>query len=249
MIKDAVILAAGQGRRLWPFTQNVPKSLLDVGGESILECQVRALRSSKIDRITIVVGHRGDRIRTLLGDTVSYVENPDYLDTSSMYSLWLARDSLRAQRGFLVLNSDVLFHIGILHAVLDSPFKDALAVDFDAALNEEAMKVVVRDRRVMALGKELTGGHGENVGMVKVSAETNPILFSTIESLLESEKRQAMVPDAVAAIAQSCPIYAVPVDGLPWIEIDFPEDYRWARDRVYPALLTDMSCASKSPRA
>ena len=77
MIKDAVILAAGQGRRLWPFTQNVPKCLLDVGGETILECQVRALRSSKIDRITIVVGHQGDRIRTLLGDTVSYVENPD----------------------------------------------------------------------------------------------------------------------------------------------------------------------------
>jgi choline kinase len=249
MIRDAVILAAGQGRRLWPFTQNVPKCLLDVGGETILEYQVRALRSCKIDRITIVVGHQGDRIRELLGGTVSYVENADYLDTSSMYSLWLARGLLQAESGFLVLNSDVLFHIGILQGLLDSPYQDALAVDFDAVLKEEEMKVLVQEGRVMGMGKELMGGHGENVGMVRISADTGRILFSTIEALFESGHRQAMVPDAVAAIAESCPIFAVPVAGLPWMEIDFPEDYRWARDRVYPALLTDMSYKAKSPRA
>ena len=138
-IKQAIILAAGQGRRLLPYTKDRPKCLLDVGGKTILEHQVEALLSQRVERITVVTGYLSHKVRQVLGQRVQYIENPHYGATSSMYSLWLARDIATA--GCLILNSDVLFHTAILQALLESPYPDVLAVDFASVLAEEETKV------------------------------------------------------------------------------------------------------------
>ncbi|MFP3870792.1 MAG: NTP transferase domain-containing protein [Syntrophobacteria bacterium] len=244
MVKQAIIVAAGQGRRLWPYTRNVPKCLLRVGGKSLLEHQVEALLSQEVKQIMVVAGYQADKIYTVLGDRVRYITNRDFRETSSMYSLWLARES--ARDGFVVINGDVLFHVGILRALLLSPHPDALAVDFQATLGEEEMKVRVRGERVCALSKTLLDAHGENVGMIKFSAEGSRILFATIEELLRQGLRQVMIPYAVSAIASTYPLAAVPVNGLPWIEMDFPEDYQRAREHIYPAIVQDLRSPAPS---
>ena len=115
-IKQAIILAAGQGHRLWPYTQDRPKCLLDIGGKTILEHQVHALLAQGIDRITVVTGYLGHMIRDVLGEQAQYITNQHYTETSSMYSLWLARGA--ALEGCLILNADVFFHPGILRRLL-----------------------------------------------------------------------------------------------------------------------------------
>jgi len=235
MIKQAVILAAGQGRRLWPHTQNVPKCLLTIGGKTILEYQVEALLSQKVERITVVIGYESDRVREVLGPKINYIENKHFRKTSSMYSLWLARRE--AQHGFLALNGDVLFHRGILESLMSSPHADALAIDFEAVLAEEEMKVQVKGERVHALSKTLRQPDGENVGMIKFSEKGSRILFAKIEELLKKGLRHVMVPFAVNAIASTYFIAGVSVKRLPWIEMDFPKDYQRARDVIYPAIM------------
>jgi L-glutamine-phosphate cytidylyltransferase len=237
MIKQAIILAAGQGSRLGPHTENLPKCLLDVGGKTIVEHQVEMLTAWGVEQVAVVIGYLGHKVREALGAKVRYFENSIYQETSSMYSLWLAREV--AEDGFLVINSDVLFHGGILKALLDSPHPDALAVDFAANLAEEEMKVRVKDGRVRALSKKLLNADAENVGMIKFCAAGSQLLFAKIAELLDQGLSRVMVPYAVNAIASGYPLAAVPVQGLPWIEIDFPEDYQKAREVVFPAIVKD----------
>lgn len=234
MIKQAIILAAGQGKRLLPYTKDCPKCLLEIGGKTVLEHQVEALQEQGVDKVTVVVGYLGDNVREVLGTRSQYVENTRYTTTSSMYSLWLAREA--GTDGCIILNSDVLFHVGILQALLDSPRADALAVDFDAVLAEEETKVLVTDGRVQALSKALPRGDGENVGMLKFSAEGGRVLFGTIQQLLNQGHYLEMVPFAVNELASTHAVAAVSVQGLPWLEIDFPEDYQRACDAIYPAI-------------
>ena len=234
MAHQAIILAAGQGRRLLPYTGNLPKCLLDIGGKTILERQVEALRFVGVSQVTVVIGYLGGKIREALGVEVSYIENSRFEDTSSMYSLWLAREV--AGQGFVVLNSDVLFHIDILRLLLESPHPDALAVDFNSILAEEEMKVRVRNGRVWGLGKELRDGDAENLGIAKFSAAGSRTLFAKIGEILDQNLWNVMVPYAVNAIALEYPLAAIAVRDLPWIEIDFPEDYLRAREVIYPAI-------------
>ena len=237
MTKQAIILAAGVGQRLRPYTKDFPKCLLDIGGRTIVEHQAEALFSQGIERITVVTGYRSEKIHEVLGTGVDYVHNSDFEETSSMYSLWLAREA--AKDGFLVLNADVLFHSEILRSLLDSPHPDALAVDPHARLEEEEMKVLLEGNRVMGLSKEFRNADAENVGMIKFSPQGSRVLFAKIEDLLREDCRKVMVPYAVNAIAPDYPLAAVSVNGLPWIEIDFPEDYERACDVIYPAIQKD----------
>jgi choline kinase len=232
--KHAIILAAGQGSRLWPYTQDRPKCLLEIGGKTLLEHQVQALRDQDVERIVVVTGYLGHKVREVLGVRVEYVRNPLFVHTSSMYSLWLARDM--ASEGCIVLNADVLFHVGILQALQECPYPDALAIDFEAHLAEEETKVMVQGERVKALSKTLPQGDAENVGLLKFSANGSKVLFAKIDELLARNHHQEMVPYAVNAIASTHFLAAVPVQGLPWIEIDFPEDYRRACESIYPAI-------------
>lgn len=233
-IERAIILAAGQGKRLLPYTKDRPKCLLEFDGRSLIEIQMAAFRLCGIRDITVVIGYRGDRIRERLGDRVKYVENERYEDTSSMYSLWLAGKNFSGN--CVVLNSDVLFHPKILKKLLESRSPSALALDFNAHLNEEEMKVKVEGSRVRALSKSLVNADGENVGMLKFDNNGWHILMETIDSLLNQGHFREMVPFALNAMASKCFIEAVPVNGLPWIEIDFPEDYEKALKKIYPTV-------------
>ncbi len=103
--------------------------------------------------------------------------------------------------------------------------------------------------RVQALGKALPHGDGENVGMLKFSGEGSRALFGKIQKLLTQNHDREMVPFAVDALAADRFVAAVPVQSLPWLEIDFPEDYQRAREVIYPAICdarsTSTSCTNK----
>src|SRR5215207_3765088 len=121
----AIILAAGKGTRLDGAAVK-PKCLVEVGGSTLLRRQIEILRSRGIDEIVIVVGFGADSIREACDNEISFVENIHFAETSSLYSLWLAREHL--SEGFVVLNSDVLVHPQLLANLLNSSREDALLI-------------------------------------------------------------------------------------------------------------------------
>ena len=123
----AIILAAGKGTRLDGAAVK-PKCLVEIGGSTLLERQIETLRDANIRQIVVVVGFGAESIRAACDSEISFVENTRFATTSSMYSLWLAREHLLD--GFVVLNSDVLFHPELLTRLLTAPHDDALLIDF-----------------------------------------------------------------------------------------------------------------------
>lgn len=241
----AIILAAGKGTRLDGAAVK-PKCLVEVGGITLLHRQIDALHAANIKRIVVVVGFGADSIRQECGGAVEFVENKDFATTSSLYSLWLAREHL--SDGFVVLNSDVLFHPQILANLLDSTIDDALLISKTehqgSPLGDEEMKVKLQDGLVVDISKEMDPleADGENVGIVKFSAAGAKVLIGYMNELIANGGAKDWAPRAFREFARNHRLSALSTDGLPWIEIDFPEDYKRATEEVFPTITTMADC-------
>jgi len=237
----AIILAAGKGTRLDGAAVK-PKCLVEVGGLTLLQRQIDSLKSVNIDCIVVVVGFGADIIREECGDAVSFVENRRFAETSSLYSLWLAREHL--SDGFVVLNSDVLFHPQLLIDLLESAYEDALLLsDSDPnPLGDEEMKVKLQDKMVVDISKTMDPleADGENVGIVKFGASGAKALVGYMNELIAGGAVKEWAPRAFREFGLHHPFYALSTRGLPWIEIDFPEDYRRAVEEVYPRIEAEL---------
>jgi choline kinase len=235
----AIILAAGKGTRLDGAAVK-PKCLVEVGGVTLLHRQLEALHAANIKQIVVVVGFGADSIRAECDHTVEFVENKDFATTSSLYSLWLAREHF--SDGFVVLNSDVLFHPQMLANLLDSSIDDALLISKTehqkSPFGDEEMKVKLADGLVADISKEMDPleADGENVGIVKFSAAGAKLLIGYMNELIANGGMKDWAPRAFREFAQNHPLQAISTDGLPWIEIDFPEDYQLAVSEVYPKI-------------
>jgi L-glutamine-phosphate cytidylyltransferase len=237
-----VILAAGKGSRLNGNSPESPKCLTQLGDETLIERQIRLLRGAGIDDLVIVVGCQADRVRRACGHGITYVENVRYAQTNSLYSLWMARPLLF--QGFVVLNCDVLFHPALLTDLLSSRHENALLLGYREAseppYGDEEMKVKVRDGRVVDMSKEMDPAEadGENLGVVKFGARGAAALVEIMDGLVSQGRLRDWAPRAFAAFAQQHPLHAIGTRGLPWIEIDFPDDYRRAVREVLPLIET-----------
>jgi choline kinase len=235
----AIILAAGKGTRLDGAAVK-PKCLVEVGGLTLLQRQIETLRELGVRDIVVVIGFEGDRIREHCDKQVSFVENVDFAQTSSLYSLWLAREYL--SEGFVVLNSDVLFHPQLLANLLNSSRDDALLIsDQDLQTNplgDEEMKVKVKDELVIDISKEMNplDADGENVGIVKFGPAGAKILVLYMNELIANGAKKEWAPRAFLEYARHHPLHALSTGGLPWIEIDFPEDYQRAVSEIFPQI-------------
>jgi choline kinase len=154
--------------------------------------------------------------------------------------LWLTREHLTD--GFVVLNCDVLFHSQLLHKLLSSPVDDALLIDFvdkqRNQLGDEEMKVKVSDGLITDIRKDMApaDADGENVGMAKFGRQGAQRLIQQMEALIAQGCEREWAPRAFREFAAHYPLHAVSTNNWPWIEIDFPEDYRRAQEEIFPHL-------------
>ena len=235
-----IILAAGKGSRLNGTAGESPKCLVKIGGETLIDRQIRALRRAGIDDIAVVVGCQSEQVRRSCGHGITYVENSRYAQTNSMYSLWMARPLLF--EGFVVLNCDVLFHPTLLGDLLAAKHESALLIAYreadQAPFGDEEMKVQVRCGRVRDISKQMdpADADGENLGVVKFGPEGARELVSIMDRLIEAGGLRDWAPRAFREFAQVRPLHAIGTRGYPWIEIDFPEDYQRAVREVLPLI-------------
>jgi choline kinase len=238
-----VVLAAGRGARLHGGNSDMPKCLVTVGGETMLARNVRLLHEAGIDDVAVVVGCAADTVRRSLAG-VTFVENAQFAQTNSLYSLWLARTLLTD--GFIVMNCDVLVHPELVTDLLSAWHDDALLLayrDEHTTYGDEEMKVRVRCGRVVDISKTMNpdDADGENLGVVKFGAAGAAALVAEMDALVNAGDLTAWVPRAFKAFAERRPLHVIGTRGLPWTEIDFPEDYRRAVELVLPQIEQDLS--------
>jgi choline kinase len=228
----AVILAAGLGSRLLPHTELRPKCLLKIGGHTILEYQVAALRQCGITDIAIVVGYQGDKIRAHLSTPVTYLENTDYASTGSSYSLWLTREFIRD--GFVYVNSDLIFHPRMLQTLLDAPDPDAIIVDRHLDLTGDMQKAEMDGARILRMSKNLPAeiAAAEVVGPAKFSAVGARDLIDSLNALIASGERTRWAYEAFADVATRRPFIGIDNPGCFWAEVDTPADLIEASQRI-----------------
>jgi L-glutamine-phosphate cytidylyltransferase len=131
MITKAVIVAAGMGRRLQPYTDEMPKCLVPVAGKPILLRQLEAFRAHGVNDIVIVRGYKADvleRRKDELGPGVRFVENPDFQTNNILQSLFHAEAELDGGP-FLVSYADIVFTAEAVEKLLASPAQVGLIVD------------------------------------------------------------------------------------------------------------------------
>ena len=154
---NAIILAAGVGKRLWPVTQHRPKCLIEVGGRSLLVRYLEALAGVGVQQAVIVVGYKQDMIRDIAGTglagvSVRYLTSDQY-QRGSITSLWRAREEMHGD--VLIMDADVLFHRQILKQLIASASPTALLLDDTVKQQTEECMAIVRGGRVVALSKRM----------------------------------------------------------------------------------------------
>ena len=123
---QAVILAAGTGQRLRPITDNLPKCLIQIGEETLLEYSLDALRKSGIGEVIIVTGFLENMIKEKIGNNykdvkITFILNEKYDRTGSMYSLSQAKSTIK-DKDILLLESDLLYEPQAIKTALNSFF-------------------------------------------------------------------------------------------------------------------------------
>jgi len=239
----AVILAAGSARRLSPLTDNTHKCLLPVGEKSILEHQLDALDYYGIPEAAIVVGFLKEQIVEKFGRqyhniALSYIENPDYAATNTVYSLYLARDYFRGS-DFLYFNADVVFHRSLLGRLLLSQFSTAMGVEVKQCGAEEVKVIVNADHRILRIGKKLAPEEclGEFVGIAKFGASITKDFITGLKAVIEEGEKMAFFEKGVDRILAKHQLYYEDISDIPVIEIDFPEDLERARKQILPKII------------
>ena len=240
----AVILAAGEDKSLFPLTDEIPKTLLDIKGKTILERQVQLLRSVGIHDIAVVRGYKKHRIDY---PDLQYFDNDAYEDSGSLVSLLSAVDYLDTDT--IVLYGDILFESEILARLLESKADTTLVVDRGwkkryqdskegHALQPELTTLAEGEEttRVVGIGMAESDLSSEFIGLAKLSVNSLEILDNVYKNIYlknpeqtfhsSSSLRQASLLDFVQElIEQHETINALEI-WRSWIDIDTFEDYR-----------------------
>lgn len=238
----ALIIGAGQGKRLLPLTEEEPKALLNIGGKSLLEWQVTSLVDCGVDDIVFLAGFNLPAVERSLahmarrwpGTTFRAVYNPFYGVADNLATCWMARHEM--QGDFLLLNSDTLFSLPVLQTLLASAAAPvSLAVDHKDRYDADDMKVQLDGARLVDIGKKLPPErvHGESIGMLYFRGDGPRRFVAALEdAMLDAAAIRQWYLSVIAALAPQIEVQAVAISGHPWCEIDYPVDLQTAKRMV-----------------
>lgn len=248
----AIILAAGCGNRLAEFNPDGrPKCLLEFGGRSLLARQLDVLFRFGVRKTTLVVGYGADLIIDHVGTLasrpeVAFVYNPVF-EKGSVISLLAAHEAMTSNERLLVLDADVLFHPQIMQRLIESPHENCYLIDQNFAAGDEPVKIAIHKGQMVEFRKALPAELefdtlGESVGFFKFDGN----IASKIAQLCDGYKTEGLLgaphEEALRDILLALPraFACEDVSGLPWIEVDFPEDVERAIKEILPEIKKDI---------
>ena len=235
---NAVILSAGQGRRLSPLTDARPKCLVPIAGRPILEWQLRALAAAGVDESAVVTGFCANAVEAMLMTTsvpaeVRTVYNPSYSVADNIGSCWAAKDLIGPDT--LLLNGDTLFEPEIVLRVLEQATAPiSVTIDSKGMYDSDDMKILREGDRLTAIGKTLEAPvDGEAIGMIRFQGDGGKRFVAAMRSALNDQATlRRWYLSIIDELAREGGVGVVSIEGLTWSEIDFPRDLPIAESKV-----------------
>jgi choline kinase len=241
----AVILAAGVGRRLGAGADHPPKAALEFGGKSLIARHLEILRHLGVEQVTVATGYKSELLEREIARAgagfASCVLNPAYRD-GSIVSLWAARRALASGADILLMDADVLYDYRLLARLVESRHVNCFLMDRQIEPGDEPVKLCVREGQLVDFHKIVRNPcdyYGESVGFFRLSPPVASRLAARSESYVSGGRGGEWYEEALRdVLLESAPgtFGFEDITGLPWIEIDFPEDVARARDEILPRL-------------
>ena len=240
----AIILAAGTGTRL-RIAHNKPKILLNFDNKSLLERHIENLKLNQVENITIVVGYQNhlivDKINKLSYSKINVITNPEY-ELGSILSVFYGLRLTAAQDDILLMDGDVLYDGKILNLLVKTE-ESCLVYDTEFEDDDEPVKVCMVNNQIREFGKGKFSKKnftsiGESVGFFKIKYPDTVKFTNVCNTMINEGKTLQPHEDAIRDIIKTKTFYFKPVDitGLPWTEIDFPEDIEKAETKILEIL-------------
>lgn len=248
----AIIIAAGFGSRLWPITQQVPKTLLPFGESTILGNILGNFGAIGVREFALVVGFKEDLIRDYLsqhdnfGYTIDFVSNPEY-ERGNGLSVFAAREHLCSDAPNFLSMSDHLVHPNALRSFRDVQSSSSLLLT-DSNIDEvhdidDATKVLQDANKILKIGKELKEYNALDTGIFRVTSEFMHALEEAIQAGEES------ISHGVRRLIEAGKFQSAPFpDDAAWVDVDTPDALLFAKKNQHRYLEANPS-ADPSPEA
>ncbi|MDV5149448.1 phosphocholine cytidylyltransferase family protein [Streptomyces sp. SBC-4] len=237
-----LVLAAGAGRRLRPYTDTLPKALVPVDGETtILDGTLKNFAEIGLTEVAIVVGYRKEAVydrkealEAKYGLTITLVDNDKAEEWNNAYSLWCAREVLK--RGVILANGDTVHPVSVertLLAARGDGKKIILALDTVKKLADEEMKVIVEEgkgvQRITKLMDPATAT-GEYIGVTLIEAEAAEELADALKATFERDPDLYYEDGYQELVNRGFTVDVEPIGDVKWVEIDNHDDLAKGRE-------------------
>jgi choline kinase len=239
----AILLAAGVGKRLLDFSNGRPKCLIEIGGKTLLLRLLEGLAAAGVGEAVVVVGFGEEAVRAAIGASpggirIRYLSNSRYRE-GAILSLWTAREALAGP--VLVMDADVLCSSAMIARLVASPHRNCFLLDAGVQVTGEEQMLLVRGTRVLDIVRGGAPGYelaGESVGFLKLSAGAARVLRELLEVRVAAGHTGIEHEEVYPELLERVVVGFERVDGMPWTEIDFPEDVARAAREVLPRIET-----------
>ncbi|WP_432074234.1 sugar phosphate nucleotidyltransferase [Streptomyces wuyuanensis] len=237
-----LVLAAGAGRRLRPYTDTLPKALVPVNGDlSVLDLTLKNFSEIGLTEVAVVVGYRKeavyarkDELEATYGLKLTLIDNDKAEEWNNAYSLWCARDVLK--RGVILANGDTVHPVSVektLLAARGDGRRIVLALDTVKRLADEEMKVITADgqgvRQITKL-MDPAGATGEYIGVTLIEPEAAEELADALKATFERDPDLYYEDGYQELVNRGFQIDVAPIGDVSWVEIDNHDDLAKGRE-------------------
>jgi choline kinase len=242
-----LVLAAGAGRRLRPYTDSLPKALVPVGpagieGEpTVLDLTLGNFAEIGLTEVAVIVGYRKEAVyerRAALeakyGLKLTLIDNDKAEEWNNAYSLWCGRDAIK--HSVILANGDTVHPVSVektLLAARGGGKRIVLALDTVKQLADEEMKVVAEPgrgvRRITKL-MDPAEATGEYIGVTLIEGDAAPELADALKTVWETDPQQFYEHGYQELVNRGFRIDVAPIGDVPWVEIDNHDDLARGRE-------------------
>ncbi|WP_046469757.1 phosphocholine cytidylyltransferase family protein [Allosalinactinospora lopnorensis] len=235
-----MVLAAGAGRRLRPYTDTLPKALVPVDGDTtIMDISLHNLAAAGLTDVAVVVGYRAEAVEERKealerrhGVTLTLVYNDKAEEWNNAYSLWTARDCF--SEGVLLVNGDTVHPVSVEETLLAARGPELLlAVDNAKTLADEEMKVTLDEsghlRTITKLMDPVVAA-GEYIGATLIEGHVGDRLADALKATWERDPQLYYEDGFQELVNRGGKVAVAPIGKVDWVEVDDHDDLNRARE-------------------
>ena len=235
---QAILLAAGMGKRLGEYTKNNTKCMVEVNGIKLIDRVIMQLAHFNISRLVIVIGYKGSELKKYIGNRydkalkIEYIENNVYDKTNNIYSLALAKDEL-CKDDTILLESDIIFEETALKKLINNPYPNLALVDKYQPWMDGTMVTINENNEIDNFINKASfkfqdiDSYYKTVNLYKFSKDfSTDVYIPFLEAyckVMGNNQYYEEVLRVLTVIHQSS-LHALPLQGDKWYEIDDVQD-------------------------